>query len=417
MLKKIASLWSGSIAGALLAFILQATIARSLTPINFGYLTSALALCNAIAPVATLGVAGFWPRVFGEEGNSASRWVPATIKYNIISTVAIYTALLMWAIWGPHSTQQQLLIAITSLHIFGYVAFELIITSLQIRQQYSLLSWWQAIPHLVRLVFALLLPVLLPTFVGAAASGAYALTAFIGVLALPIYLRPLLKHSFKSEIALQKDSSKPAVFEVVSLAWPYSAASLLYLLYLQIPIILTAYAIESAAAGYIGIVVSILSAAYLLPSALFQRLLLVEIHELAEVAPVKLSTLISKGVTWMFFLGFGFMAVLILVADSLIPLAFGVEYAPASYLLMIAAISLPFRFMSLPYDALLSTQANIHSKIRIMISIAALLTALTIALTSTFNTVGVVLALVAADIANWFWLRRRAASFLAELTH
>lgn len=415
MLKIISSLWSGAIAGTLLAFCLQVLLARTLEPIEFGYLVGALAISNAAAPMATMGIAGFWPKVFGEEGNTARRWLPATLKYNLVSSIAIYLVLLLWTFLGPHSTHQIIFLAITSFHIFGYVAFEAIITSLQIRRQYTLLSWWQIFPHLLRLVFFLPPLIYFTSGIGVSAAFAYAATALVGVLLLPKYIKPLFeKYTLQQSVPCDKSTSK-SIRETLNHSWPYGASSLLYLLYLQLPIIFATYLIDSIAAGYIGIVVSILSAAYILPSSLFQRVLLVRIHEYANTAPHRLHALLRYGVRWMFFLGLAFSLIIIFGSDYLINFAFGVEYAPVSSLLAIASVSLPFRFMSLPYDAVLSTRTYIYSKLAITTCITIALAALSTVLVSTHGSFGIVLAIITIDIINCLLFRQRASTLLKEL--
>ena len=65
--KAILLLWTGTIFGAVCAFLTQVIAARALGPEGYGELSAGIATVTLISPLAAFGIQGLLLKIFGEE--------------------------------------------------------------------------------------------------------------------------------------------------------------------------------------------------------------------------------------------------------------------------------------------------------------------------------------------------------------
>jgi O-antigen/teichoic acid export membrane protein len=108
-----ASLLSLSALGsAVLAFAVQAMLARSLSPSEYGRFIAALAVVTIIAPAVGFGVPSFWLKAYGTEGWAARRWMEVSVRFITRSALVCLVAAALWAWIGTANTgTRQLLLS------------------------------------------------------------------------------------------------------------------------------------------------------------------------------------------------------------------------------------------------------------------------------------------------------------------
>ena len=139
-IKAISLLWLGSILGAGCAFLTQMLLARELGPDAFGVFAAALAMVVLVTPLASFGIGAFWLKAFGQEGWAAVRWLRESLKYTLITTLLVLSALFTWAMFGPHDETTRNLLMVLSVYLLGQVAVELVSAKLQLEERYLALA-------------------------------------------------------------------------------------------------------------------------------------------------------------------------------------------------------------------------------------------------------------------------------------
>ena len=147
-------------------------------------------------------------------------------------------------------------------------------------------------------------------------------------------------------------------------------AGFFHLIYFQLDIVLVGYLIGSKAAGFYSTSFIILTAIYMLPLAIYQKFLLPKIHRWSKSDKQKLYFVYQQGFKLMLLLGVLSAILVIILSPQLLPWLFGDDYFPTVNLLMILALSIPFRFLISNSGSILNTRDNMQSKIKAMIAIA-----------------------------------------------
>ncbi|EGQ8342204.1 oligosaccharide flippase family protein, partial [Vibrio parahaemolyticus] len=151
-IKNVSFLWMGSILGAIISFVTQAILAKSLGTEFYGLFSAALATINLIVPLAGFGVAAFWLKAFGQEGWGATRWLIPSFKFTFISSSILFLLMLTWSIQGPNDSNTARLLVILSVMLYGLSLQELFFSKLQLEEKYSSYALWQLFIPLFRFV-------------------------------------------------------------------------------------------------------------------------------------------------------------------------------------------------------------------------------------------------------------------------
>ena len=399
----ISLLWMGSIAGAALAFLTQVILARQLGPAEFGNISAALAAVTLCAPLAGFGVAQYWLKVFGEEGLEAKRWLPASFYLVGLSTLIVMSVLVCWAIYGPHDEQTRIISLVLSIYVIGQVSLELVGGKLQLEERYLALALWQVLPHLTRFVVVLLLAFSFDQLMNsenvvlayAAIAGFLAVIGGVQMVSMLTGHFDLKGHGHTKSLTMLET---PVVLKVVSHAWPFGLAALFHLVYFQSDIILLKYITGSEAAGIYNVAFTVMAVVLLLPSIIYQKVLLPKMHRWANYDHHRIIHVYRKGNILMLVLGIMAMLAIWGMAPSLMPILFGREYAGATSLLNILAVCAPLLFVASSIGVTLVTQEKMKKKVKYMGVVAMLNIILNVALIPAFGAIGAATATVLSNI-------------------
>jgi len=251
-----------TIAAAALSFGVQVLLARVLGVEAFGAFSSSLAMVTLVAPLAGFGVAGYWLRLFGQEGVAAQRWLPASFRFLLLSTCLVVVAAFVWAWFGPHDELTAMLLMLLAIVVVGNLAVELGSAKYQLEGNHKGLALWQLMPHLLRFsgVAALLLLMGDDEFGAVQAAGVFAVVAVILLVLVVCQMLQLRRaeivlegHTKASEgpSGQARRNNEPSVGQVISGVWPFGLAGIFYLIYFQSDIILVKYLVDDVAAGYL----------------------------------------------------------------------------------------------------------------------------------------------------------------------
>lgn len=415
--KIVSLLWLGSILGAGCAFLTQVLLARELGPTALGAFAAALGMVTLVAPLASFGVGGFWLKAFGQEGWQAVRWLRGSLKYALVTTFLVLTALLVWAALGPHDATTRGLLVVLSTFLLGQVAVELVSAKLQLEERYLSLALWQFLPHLLRLLLvSMLVLVMVKLMTLWSIAYAYALIS-IGVFIFGAFFmwrmycgQLTLKGHGELNASINQPILPSSMRQVAAQSWPFGLAGVFYLIYFQSDIILLKYIIGDEAAGIYNVAFVVMVAVYILPGVIYQRFLLPKIHRWASHDREQLYRVYRTGNLAMLLLGILAMLVLWLLAPWGIKFLFGPHYLESILIVQILAVAAPARFLASSAGAVLSTQQHIINKIYIMAVAAALNIGFNIYLIPVYGASGAAVSTVATEMLLFAMLHMYARS-------
>ena len=406
-LKSVSTVWSGTIFGAFLAFVLQVFLAREFSPEGYGLFSAAFASITLITPLAAFGVHQFLLRIFGKEGWEAFRWVLKSFNFVLIGCFIVSFIILLWAFFGPHDQLFSLLLIIMIPLVFGHSVFLLVSTKLQLEERFSMLALWTPFPHFLRffLVFIFFLVsnwVLELSTVAIAFSLSSVILLFVGLL----QLRSMRfgKIDLKGHDGPKVDQGQKNLDEHINLmkifqnTWPYGVNTILYLIFFQSDVILLEYISGSKSAGIYNVAFTILMGVYLLPSVIYQQILMPKIHRWVNRDSIKFFNLQKAGYKYMLFLGLLVGGSLFFIAPILIPFIFGNIYAESSNILLILSFAVPIKFLSTSIGAPFYTERGMKSNVRFMGYAALLNIGLNIILIPYFFEYGAAFATLISEV-------------------
>ncbi len=404
-IKSVAWIWSGSIVSAATAFFVNVILARVLGVESYGVFTSSLAVITTLSPLAAFGVSSFVVKAFAKEGSIAERWVTPVLRFSLASTVAIMAVGVLWALVISQTNLERDIILILALLIPSQAMLELIICKHQLEDDFSRMGLAQALPGLMRAIAVVVAGYLSVEygFVTLCISAvAYVVPNILILIIGALYLLNFSKYGLKpkgfenidsTRLILDENSVKNTFF----LSAPFGFGVLLHLVYYQSGIIFLGNMHSHEAAANFSIVISILTAVYMLPSILFQRFVQKIFHIEAYGDAKRFFYRVKRSV---FFAGFiGCVAAIISVAiiPVFIKIVFGDGYIKASEVFWLVAISIPLRFMSFSTGAALQTRDYAGIKVRCMGVIALISVLLSFVLVPWLGLEGAALVLLMSE--------------------
>ena len=406
-LRTMSVLWFASLVSAGLAFLTQVVLARELTPAGYGMFAAALATVTLLAPVPGFGVSAFWLKVFGAEGWSAIRWLPASFRFAALSTAGALLSLVAWIAWGPHGalTRQLLywLLPVTASYLF----IGLVGVKLQLEERYGALAIWQLLPKLARLLLVLLVITVTAQPSLDAIGAIYVLVALAIMIAGFVQLRAMSQGTFTlkghakptlAEIERLAVATRVRVFDVARGAWPFGLGGVFHLVYFQSDIVLLKYLEGNETAGIYNVAFTVMVVAYLLPSTIFQKFLLPKVHRWANHDRAQFLQVYRFGNGVMLLLGGISTIAILLLGPWLIPLLFGTAYREAAGLLAVLAFCAPMRFLASSAGATLVTQEHMRRKNAYMGAVAVVNVLLNLLLIPVFAAKGAAIATLLSEI-------------------
>jgi O-antigen/teichoic acid export membrane protein len=405
-LREVSLLWVGALLGAFAAFLLQILLARELGPHDFGVFSSAFTTIQLILPLAGFGVAQFWLKVYGQEGGDAQRWLSASFRFVLFSTSLVLLLVFGWAYFGPNDSITTTILYLFSILIVAQVMIELVSARFQLEERFVVLALWQFMPHLLRLVFLLML-----AFYGTYGFGLmgvaniYALTSGVFVVFGLFYLGGMKKGRFNLKGHIVGSSGKlslgrklPSALDVVADSWPFGMAAFFHLIYYQSDIIFLKYISGNESAGIYNVAFTVMAAIYLLPGVIYQKYLLPKMHRWAIHDKDKFYQVYMFGNKAMLLIGLIAMLGIWVTAFWLLPLLFGEAYENSILILNILALSAPVIFLAFNSGAALVTKENMRKKVWYMGCVAVLNIVLNIILIPPYSGEGAAAATVLSNL-------------------
>ncbi|ASW01438.1 glycosyltransferase [Paraburkholderia aromaticivorans] len=419
-----ASLLSVSALGSAgLAFAVQASLARSLAPAEYGQFAAALAVVTIIAPAVGFGVPSFWLKAYGTEGWAARRWMEASVRFIARSAALCIVAAVLWAWLGTADMRtRQLLLSMLPV-ILTQGAIEMASAKLQLEERFGRVALWQALQHAARLALVLACWKLAATSdaiaLGFGCIGAIVtLGAWRSVSALRRGAVELVGHGPQSAArAAHARLPTPSTHELWRNALPFGMSSLLFYAYGQSGLVIVAHLGTPQDVAVYSVAITMLTALYLLPTVLFQKLLMPRLHRWAASGDERLERMYRDGSKWMFASGTVLALVAAVLAPFAIPVVFGRQYEQSVSVVVLMTLSTPFRFLTVSASSVMTTSNLI--RVRNRCAFAALLVSVIAGVigVSVAGIVGAALASVAGEVV-WAALSVLCARhFLAGARH
>ncbi|AZO83651.1 hypothetical protein BOO88_10780 [Stutzerimonas stutzeri] len=366
---QILALWAGSFSGAFFAFITQVLLARKLGPSELGAFTSSLATITLAGSLICFGIPQLLLRVFGSKGWNAISYVSPALKFMFINALLTLVLVILWTDKGPHNKATASLLIILFVHSIGLAAIELASAKHQLEENYTAVSLWQSIPHLTRLIAVAIFSTLLSnTITTQQIATIYALIAICITIVGAIQATKMTQGKFilKGHARTNEKSANEEpwqIKQVAAQAWPLGIFGILNFVYFQSDIIIVKYLAGPEAAGHYSVAFSIMAAAYLVPTVLYQKFLLPKLHRWANHDLSKFQAVYRKGNMAMLILGTLAMLAIWALANLFIPIIFGKEYQNSASLVNILAICAPIQFLISSISASLLNHANTKIKV------------------------------------------------------
>lgn len=374
----ISLVWVSTILNALLAFITQVILARSLTVSSYGLLAASLGFIALLLPLADFGISSFWLKYFGKEGWQAKRWLKPSIKFVLLTILFLFIGVHLWAYLGPHEAISRTLILILVWTILGTVAINTVSTKYQLEDNFFMYSVLQIMPVALKTIAVVII-------INVSIEGNRVVEISFSYLLISIFICFILSSQI---ISIWKGKIKPAghqpnsylfeldhkisIIDVFHETKFFGILGILYLAWNQGHIVIAKYFLGDSDAGIYNSAMIIITTVSLLPSVAYSKFLQPRIHRWAYKDLLKLKRMYSYGNKIMFVVGIFAMFLLIFSSYWLIPIIFGKEYNEAITILIILALTLPFRFLGYSSGALLMTAQYQKIKAKVLFIVVLL---------------------------------------------
>ena len=392
-LATISMLGAATGAGALIGFLTQTLLARELGPTAYGLFASSVVTVTMIAPLAGFGLTQFRLKVYGVEGWAAHRWIKPSLRFTIFTTLLAFAIVVGWALTGaPHNGTRFTLLVLTPL-ILSALASDLVGNKLRLEDRYQYMAVWQLFVPGSRLLVATVL-LLVPHLTNRFVAIGYSVTAMLVTLRAVPQMRALLH----DEIALKGHGPRvilpddvvdtPSMGQLWSNAWAYGVVAVLYPVFFQISTVLLKYLANDTQAGLYGIGLSVMTAIYLIPVTIYQKFLLAKLHRWSAHDKPKFWMVYRKGNLGMLALGLLIGIALVVATPWVVPIVFGEAYRPVIQILMILAVCVPIRFVSVAMGSVLLTEDHMRFRVYAMGLAAAVVIGMNLLLIPRFSAIG-----------------------------
>lgn len=411
--KSVSLLWMGSLLGSGSTFITYIILARELGAEYFGVFGSALSMVTVFSLLAVFGVPQFWLKTFGKDGWMGVRWMPASLKFVMLSTAFSLSSLIIWSYIGSHNEVTQKILIILSFYIIGIVSLEHVNSKLQLEERYSFLALWQITPNMLRLIIVVLFAYLIKQKLSIYfVAWIYAFTGLVCFAFAISQIKKLSEgnidlkgHDNYSEIT----NPNPRIKDVFAETWPFGFAAFFAFIYVQSDIIMVKYIAGDIEAGYYNVAFVIQTAIMLFPSVLYQKYFLPKYHRWANHDKKQFYLAYKRGNLAMLMFGVVTATILLMLSDWGVPFLFGKEYKDAVEIVNILAAAIPINYVAYSVGATLVTQEHMRLKVKLMGSVAAVNIVLNFFLIPTYYAKGAAIATVISTamlLAMYFTVAR-----------
>ncbi|MED3823622.1 oligosaccharide flippase family protein [Priestia flexa] len=357
-------LWTSQFATVGLAFFIQLILARVLDIKDYGSFTSALNIVTILGSIAAFGAGSNWLRAFGTEGWKAYGWIRPTIKINIVLFIGITSCLLI-SINYIHIADNTKLLIIMFISILLSLTFSTSAEAVyQLEEAYKKLAILKFLVQGFRFV-VVVLALLISSNLFFIATGytisSIILTCIYFFIIKRLYIGKVnLKGHKDNQLNVKvPDNKMKKTFKYLS---PYGSTILFYSIYFQSNIFIIGVMLGEENVALYNVAFTILNVIYLFPTTFYQSYLIPKIHRWGENDKEKISLLFKDGSKVVIVLSVLIVVGIILCSPFIVPLLFGSKYQDSSMILILLAVTIPFRLLCNNLGSILVTEKHVVKK-------------------------------------------------------
>ncbi|MGP5517772.1 oligosaccharide flippase family protein [Psychrobacter celer] len=362
----------GTLLGSIANMLVQIYLARELLVIDFGFYTSILNLANLLTPLIGFGISSFMLKAYAEEGYGANRWLSNINILLIASAAIVFCVLQLIGFLQNQSLNYFIIYSFFYIYMLSVSYNSFMSIRFQIEGRFRFFSLWQVVPNLLKLVSIFICI----SFLGKSVHSISIAYLITGMIVIVFSLNSL--HRMRSgnitllDKAVYKKYRVVTNKELVINAIPFGLNGIFYLIYFQSSILILSLIKGYEEVAYFGLAVTLLTAACLLPSILFQKFLMPKIHFWSIYERKKLYSLYRIGNYYIIILGILAAFANILFTKFFLVYIFGVKYEPATTALYIMSLVILIKYFNFNAGALMTTKNLINLKSKIMMFAAIL---------------------------------------------
>ncbi|PSU29836.1 oligosaccharide flippase family protein [Photobacterium lutimaris] len=366
-IKYVSSLWLSSLLTSLLAFSIQASLARTLSPSELGEFNGTLSYLLVFGALAGFGVDNALLKIFGKGKTFGNKFGKSVVIYSISTTVISLLLLVFFSTYIFSGVNKDNLFILAPI-LISLVSFNVRSAVLQVERRYHELALWQIINNGSKLFFILFI------FSDYAKPDdiyyLYSLSSLMIFLISISSFTKLYKGKVSNYEPVAIGISPYRVKKVGLLSIPFGLAGIAHTIYFQSDVFLLSYLNSSELAGFYSISLSIITAVYLFPAVIYQKILLPRIHEWSNNDGRKMLNVFQVGNGVMLITGFLAAIAVFILSEPIIKILFGSSYEASIKYLKLLSICIPLRFVISGFGSVLSTGNLIRYKLICMIVVA-----------------------------------------------
>jgi O-antigen/teichoic acid export membrane protein len=359
-----------AIVNAALAFGTQLLLVRLFAPQEYGVFTAAFATVALLVPLAGIGIAPFWLKIFSENATTGRRYLKNSYALMALMSLSAFILLFSWSYLQPQNSEMRQMLQILSICILGQLTVELLNTKFQIERKILHLAVISLTQNGLRLGLVVLFVFIFQGEVSLYhVAVSYAISALIIVVFGIFSFRNFAGSHRWIGFPKQKNTSV-RVSQIAKGSLPFGIALFFQLVYYQSDVVMLNLLSTPAQAGLYSVAFTLVAATYILPTAVFQKFFLPRIYVWALQDPERLRRFsINAGI------GIGAAGLLVAAiywaaSDKSVAFLFGERYAASASALRILSCSIPAVFVSYNFGAILMTRDSMKTKTFFMGSVA-----------------------------------------------
>lgn len=355
-----------AIINSAIALIYQITLARVLSPNEFGLLASIFALVTTLATLSNFGINNLWIKAFTESFAQAKKLLFGS--YVIVTTTATI-AIVSVAIASAHVDHlaaNKQVTALISLMIFSQAFIELLIARYQVERREHTVAFAMTVQNASRLCVLCISWIIKQKIDINDIAAAHAISSAI-VLTVAVYgLKSFSVNGCWLELPKGAVDQALNLKETVKSATPFGAAALFQMLYYQSDLVMLPIFSSTKEAGLYGAAFVLTGASFVLPNAIINRFFMTRIHLWSSENPQNLKRFVKFGTLSFAAAGLVSAVILTVFAVQLLGLIFGPQYTEASEIQAVLAASIPIMFASYVLGSIITTRGFMPRKTKIL---------------------------------------------------
>ncbi|MEO9494332.1 MAG: oligosaccharide flippase family protein [Vibrio splendidus] len=356
MVRSILALFSSTIFSSVLTLVTQTFIASKLGPEAFGVFSASLALVMLLSPVLAMGSDGYLLKSTVDSKYDSLKFNHNWTLYFLITSLPAASVFLLF----DSSQSSQLLFLMISQSLINFC-----VAVFQSKKKFISVSLLLVLQSVSRVCVLGLFVVFFDKVTIDVVVNLYVFVAMIMVVTCTFILN---KNGFGVKNIGKTKVNRQDFLSFIKSAAPFGFTTLLHLAYFQSDIIIINSLYSQKEAGLYSAAVMILTAAYMIPSVIYQKYFLPIVHQLSSSGELKKEFYsFKKGAIFIFVLSVLTAGVYYLLSDFIVLMIYGDDYLASSVYLKFLSICIIFRFLSSNSGVFLMTEDLVHKKNKYML--------------------------------------------------